>query len=139
MKQAFKSTKMVTMGLFSLCTMGLTNATFAGVKPDHPIELKFIGKIKNQPVFQLNLNNTEAEDFFIVIKDQNHEVLYSEKVIAKDANFTRKYQLDITEADLNTSEFGVRVEVTSAKTHTTQVYKVSSQTSVHEDIVIAQL
>ena len=139
MKQAIKTTRMITMGLFTLCTMGLTHATFAGVKTDNPAELKFIGNIKNNPVFQLNLNNTGAEEYFISIKDENNNVMYSEKVKATDANFSRKYQLAIDEADLNAPEFGVRVEVTSAKTHKTQVYKISTHTSVKENIVIAKL
>ena len=57
-------------------------------------------------------------------------MLYSEKVKAKDANFSRKYGLDIDEDDLNAPGFAVIVEVTSAKTHTTQVYKISSHRSV---------
>jgi hypothetical protein len=139
MKQAIKTTRMITMGLFTLCTMGLSEATFAGVKTDEPIEFKFVGKLKDRPVFQLKLNNDEAEEYFIRIKDENYDVLYSEKVKAKDANFSRKYALDIDEADLNAPGFAVIVEVTSAKTHLTQVYKISSHRSVTENIVVAKL
>ncbi|HWH63118.1 MAG TPA: hypothetical protein VNS50_07575 [Ginsengibacter sp.] len=137
MKQTFKTTKMITMGLFTLCTMGLTNATFAGAKTDSSAELKFIGKIKNQPVFQLSLNNNESDSYYISIKDANNNVLYSEKV--KGENVSRKYQLDIDDADLNTESFGVRVEVTSIKTHKTEVYKISSHKNVTEDIEVAKL
>jgi hypothetical protein len=139
MKQAMKTTRMITMGLFTLCTMGLSEATFAGVKSDDPMEFKFIGKIKNRPVFQLNLNNSEAEEYFIKIKDENYDVLYSEMVKAKDANFSRKYGLDIEDGDLNAPGFAVIVEVTSTKTHKTQVYKISSHRSVTENIVVAKL
>ncbi len=139
MKQAMKTTRMITIGLFTLCTMGLSQATFAGLKTGDPIEFKFIGKIKNNPVFQLNLNNNEAEEYFITIKDENYDVLYSEKVKAKNANFSRKYQIDIDEADLNAFGFGITVEVTSAKTHKTEVYKISSHTTVNENIVVAKL
>jgi hypothetical protein len=139
MKQAIKTTRMITMGLFTLCTMGLSQATFAGVKTDDPIEFKFVGKLKDRPVFQLNLNNNETEEYLIRIKDENYDVLYSEKVKAKDANFSRKYALDIDEADLNAPGFAVIVEVTSAKTHLTQVYKISSHRSVTANIVIAKL
>ena len=137
MKQTFKTSKMITIGFFTFCIMGLTNATFAGIKTDNPVELKFIGKIKNQPVFQLNLNNDEADVYYINIKDANYNVLYSEKI--KGENLSRKYQLDIDESELSTAGFGVRVEVTSAKTHKTEVYKISSQTSVTENIVVAKL
>jgi hypothetical protein len=99
MKQAMKTTRMITLGLFTLCTMGLSQATFAGSKTDNPVELKFIGKFKNRPVFQLNLNNNETEQYFINIKDEYNTVLYSEKL--KGENISRKYQLDIDDADLN--------------------------------------
>ena len=139
MKQAIKTTKMITIGLFTFCTMGLSQATFAGLKSDDPIEFKFIGKIKNHPVFQLNLNNSEAADYFIKVKDENYDLLFSEKVKAKAANFSRKYGLEIEEADLNAPGFAVIVEVTSSKTHVTQVYKISSHRSVTENIVVAKL
>jgi len=139
MKQAMKTTRMITMGLFTLCTLGLSQATFAEVKTDNPIEFKFIGKIKNHPVFLLNLNNNEAEDFFIRIKDENADLLYYEKVKATYANFSRKYGLDIEEAELNAAEFAVTVEVTSAKTRKTQVYKISSHITRTENIIVAKL
>jgi hypothetical protein len=139
MKQAMKTTRMITMGLFTLCAMGLSQATFAGLKTDNPVEFKFIGKIENRPVFQLSMNNTEADEYFISIKDENHTVLYSEKVKAKDANFSRKYQLDINDDDLTAPGFGVTVEVTSTKTHKTHVYRISSHTTVNENIIVAKL
>jgi hypothetical protein len=139
MKQATKTTRMIAMGLFTLCTMGLAKATFAGSKSDDPIEFKYIGKIKNRPVFQLNLNNNEAEVYLISIKDENYDLLYSEKVKAKDPNLSRNYALDIDEGDLNAPGFAVTVEVTSTITHLKQVYKISSHRSVTEKIIVAKL
>ena len=139
MKQALKTTTMITMGLFTLCTMGLSQARFAGLKTDNPVEFKFVGKTDNRPVFQLDLNNSEAEKYFIRIKDENHVAFYSARIEAKDANFSRKYQLDIDEYDLNTPGFVLSVEVTSAKTRETFVYKISSNTTVTENIVVAKL
>ena len=101
MKQTIKATKMITLGLFTLCTLGFTNATFAGAKTDTPAELKFIGKIKNQPVFELNLNNDASDEYYINIKDANYNVLYSEKI--KGENLSRKYQLDVDASELTGS------------------------------------
>ena len=137
MKTTIKTTRMITMGLFTLCTMGLTNATFAGKKGEEPAELKLVGKVQNHPVFQLNLNNKEAEEYIINIKDENYNVLYSEKI--KGSAISRNYQLAIDESDMSTPGFGIRVEVTPAKTHKTQVYKISTQTSVTQNIVVNQL
>ena len=139
MKQTMKTTRMITMSVFTLCTMGFSQATFAGLKTDNPVEFKFIGKNQNNPVFLLNLNNNEAEVYFINIKDENHTVFYSEKVKATDPNFTRKYRLDIDQDDLNAPGFAITVEVTSAKTHQTHVYKISSHTTVQENITVAKL
>ncbi len=135
MKQAMNKTKMITMGLFTLCTMGLSQTTFAGVKTGDPVELKFIGSIKSQPVFQLKLNNSEAETYSISIRDEYQNVIYSEKI--KGINLSRKYQLAIDEADLGSG--GVTVEITSAKTHKTQAYKISSSTKVIENFEVAKL
>ena len=115
MKQALKTTKMVTMGLFTLCTMALTHVAYAGVKTDDPIEFKFIGKVNSSPVFQLNLNNDGTEVYFITIKDASNSVLYSEKVKATDVNYSRKYQLDVDGNGLSSYGFGVKVEVRSKK------------------------
>jgi len=139
MKQATKTTRMIAMGLFTLCTMGLAETTLAGSKSDDPIEFKYIGKIKNRPVFQLNLHNEKAEVYLVNIKDENYDLLYSEKVKAKDANFSRNYGLDIDEGDLNAPEFAITVEVTSATTRVKQVYKISSHRSVTEKIIVAKL
>jgi hypothetical protein len=135
MKQTIKT---ITIGLFTLCTLGATNATFANAKNGTPAGFKFIGKINNKPVFQLNLDDA-SETYYITLKDQNNDIIYSERVKAKDVNFTRKYQLDITDDELNTPDFGVKVEVTSAKTHKTDVYKISSQRRVDESIIVAKL
>jgi len=130
--KTIKSTKTIVMGLFTLCTMGLINTTFAGIKPTDPAELKFIGK-----VFQLTLNNQENGVYYVNIKDENHNVFYSEKI--SGVNLLRRYQLAVDDADLNAPGFGVSVEVTSAKTHKTQVYKISTQTKVIKNIIVAQL
>ena len=137
MKQTIKNAKMITVGLFTLCTMGFVNATFAGATTDAPVELKFIGKVANQPVFELKLNNDVAQAYYINIKDASGNVLYSEKV--RGEKLSRKYQLDIDASDMDAPGFGVSVEVTSANTHKTEVYKISAEKTVTENIVVAKL
>ena len=132
-----EKTKTITLGLCTLWTHGLSNVTFAGIKSANPPEFKFIGNVKDNQVFQLNLNNTDADSYFISVKDESNNVLYSEKV--KGVNLSRKYQLDIDESDLHAPGFVVSVEVSSAKTHKTQVYKISSTTTVNKNIVVAKL
>ena len=107
------------------------------LKADNPEEFKFIGNTNNHPVFQLSLNNDEAGSYFINIKDENGNVLYSEKI--SGVNLSRKYQLDIDDAESNDPGFELSVEVTSEKTHKTQVYKISSNISVVKNFAVVKL
>ena len=76
MKQAMNKTKMITMGLITLFTMGLTRpAMSTGINED-PVEIKFLGTFKNHPVFQLKLNNKEIEKFLVTIKDGDNNILF---------------------------------------------------------------
>jgi len=139
MKQTIKTTKSIAIGLFSLCTVGLTTLTFANAKTGDPVEFKYLGKVKDQPVFQLNLNPDASEVYYITLKDENNDVIYSEKVKAKDVNYTRNYMINVNNEELTASDINVKVEVTSLKTHQTKVYKISSRSQVYEDILVAKL
>lgn len=139
MKQTIKTTKSIAIGLFSLCTVGLTTPTFANAKTGDPVEFKYLGKVKDQPVFQLNLNPDASEVYYITLKDENNDVIYSEKVKAKDVNYTRNYMINVNNEELTASDINVKVEVTSLKTHQTKVYKISSRSQVYEDIIVAKL
>lgn len=127
MKQAKKATKNMALGLLSLFIMGISTPTFARLRTGDPTELKFIGNSRSQPVFQLNLNNTENNAYLISIKDNAANKLFSEKV--GGINVSRKYQIAVNEDDL----------VTNLDNNTIKVYKVSSKTSVTQNFVVAKL
>src|SRR5215510_8587160 len=75
-------------------------------KNDTPVvSLKYIGLVQNQPMFQLDLNSVEETDFYVSIKDQFGQVIYTEKITTK--NFTRNYRLDTDNLD----EAVIKVEV----------------------------
>jgi hypothetical protein len=137
MKTKMNAAKIITVALIALCTIGSSTTALAGRNPNDPIELKYMGKTQNQPVFQLNLNNDKDSEDFISIKDLNGNVLYSEKV--KGENVTRNYRLDINEFDLTSSDFAITVQVTTAKTHETEVFHVKSTAHVVENYEVAKL
>ena len=137
MKQTLNATRMITMGLFTLCTMAISHSALATVKAEGPIELKFIGQVEKQPVFQLSLNNDEAEEYFITVRNADYDVIFSEKI--KGINLSRKYQLALDEGDLASSEFGVSIQVTSAKTHKTETFKVKATSHFIENYEVAKL
>ncbi len=136
MKQAMNKTKMITMGLITLFTMGLTHPTMATGTNENPVEIKFLGSFENHPVFLLNLNNEDGDQYSVTIKDANNNVLFTEKT--KQADFSRKYKLDIEESDFRAPGFQLSVEVTSLSNKKTQVYKINTVSHVIEDVIIAK-
>ncbi len=137
MKTKMNATKMIAVALLAICTIGTSAKAVAGTNPNEPIELKYMGKTENQPVFQLNLNNPEASEYLISIKDESGNELYSEKV--KGANITRNYRLDIKDVDMSSSTFGITVQVTAAKSHKKEEFHVKSTTHVVENYEVAKL
>lgn len=135
MKQTIKITRTITIGLFSLCIVAFSTSSFAGVKGDSPSELKFIGQSKNHVSLQLDLHNSEAGEFFVNIKGSNFHSLYSE--IMTGVELSKIFNLNVDDADFSTSGLKLRVEVTSEKTHKTQVYEINSASG--NNIIVAKL
>jgi hypothetical protein len=103
------------------------------VMRDPPVaQLKYLGILKNQPVFQLDLNSAQEEEFIISIRDQFSELLYTEKVKAK--MFTRKFLLD-TE---NLEDAVLSVEVRSGK-NKPEIFTINRNTRFIEETNISKL
>lgn len=112
----------------------ITTVTMANdEKRDTPVvELKYVGLVKNQPMFQLDLNSLKETDFFISIKDQRGEVLYSEKL--KTKSFTRSFRLDTESLDNSP----LKVEVKSGK-NKPEVFTINRNTRFYEETSISKL
>lgn len=135
MKAAITKTKMITMGLFSIIIMGSTQTVFANPTHQDPIELKAISNLNKKPMFELKVNNAEAGEFLVKVRDGFGDLLYSETL--KGTNVSRTYQLDINE-DLY-STFNVRFEIVSVKTHEKYTYNVTRSTREVQEIIVAKL
>jgi hypothetical protein len=131
MKKAMKNygLMIITLITLSLVFSTITLANDEG-KTKNITELRFIGNMENQPVFQLNLNNTEDDEFVVTFRDDAGNVLYSDKF--KGAGITKKFML-------KSEEFGdsaLNVVVKSKKNNTTEVYTINrSHTYVEETVV----
>ena len=108
-----------------------TTTTFANNEnpTTSTIELKFIGKHENQPIFELNLANKEADEFSIIIRDEFGSLLYAGK--AKGTNVTRKFMLNEEVGDAN-----LYVEVRSKKSSKSETYRISKSYSYKDEPVI---
>lgn len=124
--------KSITIIALIALTLGFTTVTLANDegKTKHTTELKFIGNMENQPVFQLDLANTDEDEFTVTFRDEAGNVIYTDKF--KGANITKKFML-------KSEDFGdtaLHVAVKSKKNNTTEVYIINrSHTYVEETVV----
>jgi hypothetical protein len=123
-----------TIALFFALSLFTTVVSANGVQKDPPVaQLKYIGNIGNQPVFQLDLNADKEEHFVISIKNEFGENIYSERVKAKV--FTRIYRLD-TES---LQDDNLRVEVKSASSKKVEVFTINRQARFVEETSVSKL
>ena len=99
-----------------------------------PVELKFAGTFKNQPLIQLNFTgSTEDNAFRIVITDNAGIELYNNDV--KGDVFSKQFLL-------NTDDLGDAVlhfEITGRKSGKKAIYKVSRQQQVTQQMDVLKL
>ena len=99
-----------------------------------PVELKFAGMVKNQPLIQLKFSGTEEEtEFNITITDQYGVELYNNTVNGK--NFVKQFLLNTYELEDAVLQF----EITGKKSGKKALYKVSRQQQVTELMDVVKL
>ena len=96
------------------------------------VSLTYIGLVQNQPMFQLDLNSAEETDFYVSIKDQYGQVIYSEKIKAK--NFTRNFRLDTEHLD----DAILKVEVRDGNKKPS-IFTINRNTRYYEETSISKL
>ncbi len=97
------------------------------------VQLQFIGNIKNQPVFELSYNGTDAQEFAVAVLDNENTLLY--KDVVKGNSITKKFLL-------NTEELGnadIRFEITNKKTNKTTTYEINRNTRYVQDLVVTKI
>jgi hypothetical protein len=119
--------------LVAIFTMSFSQTTGTPGKAENPAELKYIGSKDNQPQFQLNLNNTEADEFVVTIRNKTGEIVYKEKV--SGSLVSRKYQLNTEDSTAS----GFTFEVLSKKSKTKIAYSVNETSRMVQDISITAL
>ena len=123
-----------TIALFASFSLFTTIASAKEGEKDPPVaQLKYIGNVGNQPVFQLDLNTEAESNFVISIKNQFGESIYSEKVRAKV--FTRKFRLD-TET---LQDDPLRVEVRSGNSKKPEVFTINRYSRFVEEASVTKL
>lgn len=127
-----KTMKNAAIGLFTVLALTTGFTALAGDTTTIAAELKAAGKLNNQPVFQLDLNNKATGKFLIVIKDEFGVTLHQE--VVSGVNISRKYQLNTDEL----FDVDVRIEIVDVKTATTAVFNIVNSTRVVNETAIVK-
>jgi hypothetical protein len=96
------------------------------------IEFKYVGKVENQPLFQLSVNNADGDEYTIRFRDNFGYVFYS---TSAKSNFNQRFIVNTDEMNGNT----VVVEVVSKKTKKTQTFTIDRRQSFVDETVVAKI
>ena len=133
MKKIMSKTTIV-IAMVAVFSAAFTN-TASATKLDPPLtEIKYIGTVSSNPVFELNLKNYQEDVYFITIRDAAGTIIYSEKL--SGVNISRKYRID-TEEDL--PEGGIRFEVRSLKTKKLETYLAGFTENITREVAVTKL
>lgn len=99
---------------------------------NHP-EIKYLGTIQGKMVFQIDLQNIAANNQFVSIKDEEGNILYTERV--RDNKFSRKFAFDQEEFGGQKLSFIIH----DANNKTSQAFQVARSMRMVEDVVITKL
>ena len=134
MKKTNNIKKIIAIALFSVFTAGFAPAVKASDSTNYasPVELKFLGNFQDLPVFQLDLNNAEEEEFVITIRNESGNLLYSDKV--KGAKISRKFKFDTDEL----VDGLLLVEVKPSK-NKAEIFKVSTKVRFVQETSVSKL
>ena len=137
MKTTINSIKTAMITVAAIFSLSFTTVTTPANDPKDSIqaELKFIGKDENLPIFRLELNNSTAVEFEVIVREGNGDVIYTEKL--KAGTKSRTYKLDTDNSELIT---GTTFEVLNRSTKQSTVYKISNYNRFEDsNVTIAKL
>ncbi len=131
MKKIIFNNRIIAIAFFTIFSAVAAPAVMATESPVAPVEVSYIGKLQNQPLFQLKVTGDEQQnDFSVIIRDPNGNVLYSENIKAE--SFTKKFLL-------NTDEIGddiLSIEVVNKKAKNSSIYEINRNTRLVDEVEV---
>lgn len=129
----FKAAVVILAGAFTLIFNNMAVAGTDEKNTNQFVELQYAGKTKEQPMFRLAINDKSNVEYTVVIKEENGDILHTEKISGKA---TRTYMLDSEDSD---RILGTTFEVTNKATNVTSTYKISKLSKTVEAVELAKL
>jgi len=136
MKKVMSKNKAIIFGLMAIISTSFSNPVSAMDKKSDPpgVEIRYLGFVNKNPVFEITTNNVQADNFFITITDETGMVLFSEKLSGK--NLSRKYRID---TDEEIAEGGLRFEVRSVNSKKTAVYLAGISENITREMAVTKI
>ena len=136
MKKVMSKNKAIIFGLMAIISTSFSNPVSAMDKKSDPpgVEIRYLGFVNKNPVFEITTGNVLADNFFITIRDEAGTVLYSEKLSGK--KLSRRYRID-TEEEI--ADGGLRFEVRSVKSKKTEVYIVGVSENITREMAVTKI
>lgn len=132
-KSILSAVVLVAVLVMNAGTAKANNEKTKSVEDRIPVEVKYVGSLNQQPVLEISLDNANAEDLSVTLKDMDGNVLYSGNF--NDRKISKKFQFDNQGSD----NIQIKLTVSSKKKSYTEVFQVNRSRQVVENVVISKL
>src|SRR6186713_446218 len=131
MKKVMNKNKAIIIAMMALISTSFSNPLSAMDKKSDPpgVEIKYLGFLDKNPVFEIIFNNVQVDNYFITIRDEAGTTLHSEKISGKSVS--RRYRINTEEV---IPEGGLRFEIRVGSTNKTEVYVAGITESVTREM-----
>jgi hypothetical protein len=122
--------------VFTLLFAGILNAAPAQATDkikDVPVEVKYLGSVDGEPLFQIAFNNPLGEEVSITLRDQDGYIIYSD--VSKDKAYSRKLRFEGIETDRLRFMLSLRTK----KDTQTKTFEITKNTRTIEDVAVVGL
>ena len=97
------------------------------------VEIRYLGSVDNQPIFQVAFDNEKQENVHVSITDENGIELFGGKF--KEKRFSKKFRFE----KLDTDPFKLKFTLTSENEKLSQVFEVNTKVWTVQDVVVTKL
>jgi len=136
MKKVMNKNKAIIIAMMALISTSFSNPLSAMDKKSDPpgVEIKYLGFLDKNPVFEIIFNNGQVDNYFITIRDEAGTTLHSEKISGK--SISRRYRINTEEV---IPEGGLRFEIRVGSTNKTEVYVAGITENVTREMAVNKI
>ena len=138
MKKIILNNRSIAIALLTLFTIALSPVVNASEKkPVIAAEIKFVGKVQNNPVFELTVPGAGVqEEYIISVRDEHGNVLHVENI--KAAGFTKKFMLSLEENN-DGSNYSIQFVISTKSNKKSALYSINNNNRNVEEVVVTKL